>query len=268
MAIVILNGRPHDLAYEPSVQHGAKPTWRTPTEINGRMVHGVTINGYDYPPADPNCVLYLPGLPGYGSTVWNKTSQGATNDGAITGATWVRLPSGLWVLSFDGTDDVVSCGNDSSLNLTTGWTALMWALNTTVDGNDRGQFFKTGAYGLEWYSGVAYGYVYGTGGGAIGRSGAPAVWQNTWVFYAITYDGGTLSSGFKMYGNGIQFDSANNEFGVFTAAATSANNLKFGDWDAQANFAGKIAMPQMVSGVMATTQIANIYQQERHLFGV
>ena len=30
------------------------------------------------------------------------------NHGTITGATWVRLPSGLWVLSFDG-NDYISC---------------------------------------------------------------------------------------------------------------------------------------------------------------
>ena len=38
------------------------------------------------------------------------------NHGTIFGATWVRLSSGLWVLSFDGTDDKVVVSHHASLN--------------------------------------------------------------------------------------------------------------------------------------------------------
>ena len=127
MGQVVLNGVVHDLDYEPSVQHGAKPMWRTPIEINGRMVHGVNINGYDYPPCDSDCVLYLPGLPGYGSTIWDRSNQG--KHGTITGATWRRLPGGLRCLNHDG-DDYVTCGNISQLDATTNFTLRAWLIIT------------------------------------------------------------------------------------------------------------------------------------------
>lgn len=104
---VVLNGRPLDLDYYPSLEVGANPLRRTPVEINGKMVHGVNINGYDYPPADPNCALYLPGLPGQGSKIWNRAKGGSAGDGTVYGAKWVRQPSGIWALDFDGQDDYV-----------------------------------------------------------------------------------------------------------------------------------------------------------------
>uniref|UniRef100_A0A6M3KMJ4 Uncharacterized protein n=1 Tax=viral metagenome TaxID=1070528 RepID=A0A6M3KMJ4_9ZZZZ len=60
------------------------------------------------PPAPANSVLYLTGYPPLGSTIYDRSGQ--DNDGTITGATWVRLPSGLYGISYDGTDDLVDCG--------------------------------------------------------------------------------------------------------------------------------------------------------------
>src|SRR3990167_10553439 len=42
------------------------------------------------------------------------------NHGTITGATWKRLPSGVWVMSFDGTDDNILLPTVSALDPTTG----------------------------------------------------------------------------------------------------------------------------------------------------
>lgn len=64
-------------------------------------------------PPPLGCVLCLPGLPGGGSRIHDRSPYG--NHGTITGATWKRLPSGLWYLDFDGTDDYINCGTNSSL---------------------------------------------------------------------------------------------------------------------------------------------------------
>jgi len=53
-----------------------------------------------FSPPELGCVLYLSGLPNSGSKIHDRSPYG--NHGAITGATWQRLPSGLWCLSFDG----------------------------------------------------------------------------------------------------------------------------------------------------------------------
>ena len=54
-------------------------------------------------PPELGCVLSLSRFPGGGSKIHDRSPYG--NHGTITGATWVRLPSGLWCLSFDGSDD-------------------------------------------------------------------------------------------------------------------------------------------------------------------
>ena len=41
-------------------------------------------------------VLFLSGLPGSGNRIYDRSPYGRL--GVITGATWKRLPSGLWYL--------------------------------------------------------------------------------------------------------------------------------------------------------------------------
>ena len=62
------------------------------------------------------CVLCLPGLPGAGSKIYDRSPYG--NVGTIVGANWVRLPGGLWCLNFDGADDHVDFGTTPSLDIT------------------------------------------------------------------------------------------------------------------------------------------------------
>jgi hypothetical protein len=77
------------------------------------------------------CVLSLSELPGGGSKIYDRSPYG--NIGSITGAAWKRLPSGLWVLSFDGQDDYVDCGDNNSLEFTTGpFTLLAWIYPTLL----------------------------------------------------------------------------------------------------------------------------------------
>jgi len=70
-------------------------------------------NNLVFNPPILGCVLFLSGLPGSSSKIYDRSPYG--NHGTITGATWKRLPSGLWYLDYDGTDDYVNCGDDTSL---------------------------------------------------------------------------------------------------------------------------------------------------------
>ncbi len=84
-----------------------------------------------FQPPEPGCVLYMPGLPGGSNKLYDRSPYG--NIGTTTGATWKRLPSGLWYLSFDGTDDFVDCGNNESFNLTDVFTIELWIKLGAVD---------------------------------------------------------------------------------------------------------------------------------------
>jgi len=58
------------------------------------------------------------------------------NHGTITGAIWQQLPSGVWAIKCDGSDDVVSVADAPSLNFGTGdFTVMLWVrtLQLAVD---------------------------------------------------------------------------------------------------------------------------------------
>ena len=74
--------------------------------------------------APPGCVLYLPGIRGGGAKIFDRSAFG--NHGAITGPTWKRGPSGIWVLDYAAGTDHVNYGNPASLNLTKAITIEGW----------------------------------------------------------------------------------------------------------------------------------------------
>ena len=91
----------------------------------------VDIEDLIFSPPQLGCGLYLPGLPGGGSKIYDRSPYG--NHGAITGAVWKRLPSGLWYLDFDGTDDEIQVTEHASLKpATDSWTIKLW-FNTSVN---------------------------------------------------------------------------------------------------------------------------------------
>lgn len=58
------------------------------------------------------------------------------NNGVHTAITWVRLPSGLWVRSFDGATSVVDCGADPSLFNFSVVTVSAWSKAGELTGTD------------------------------------------------------------------------------------------------------------------------------------
>ena len=63
------------------------------------------------------------------------------NNGAMTDVTWVRLPSGLWVMGFNGTTSIVNCGVGASLANLTPMTLIEWINPTTTGEGNSGRLF-------------------------------------------------------------------------------------------------------------------------------
>ena len=83
-------------------------------------------------PTAPGVVLNMPFFEGSGLAPLDLSGKG--NHGTITGATWTKDEKGP-CLSFDGSDDWLNCGTDSSIafNTTDPFSLEIWANAKRVD---------------------------------------------------------------------------------------------------------------------------------------
>lgn len=222
-------------------------------------------NGSSTPPI--GCVLHLVGLPGGSNKIYDRSPYG--NIGSITGATWVRLPSGLWCLNFDGSDDYVNCGDGAGLDITEQLTMLVWLYRTGKASNQfiaaKGNGIRC-TYGLNWESvteKISFGLDMGFGFGIKGYTVVLAL--NTWHFVAATYDGKSADT----YSEG-RLDESNALSGVI-ASQSDANVIVgsgvetvWGDnW-----YQGYMALPRIYNRALSALEIQSSFNREKHLFGV
>jgi len=265
--IVTLNGRWLDLDYKPALQVNTKRDY-TPVEINGRMVHGVNINGYDYPPANPSSVLYTPGLPGQGSTIWDMSKEG--NDGTLVGATWVRLASGLWVVYFDGLDDSVDYGAGIGDAATEFWASTWFCLDTDfpsgshmnlwnkrLDGDNALWVTLNNANGqVVLYQRDSGNWKVTLGSGVGYASWTAGIWYNIFVSKSTT-------NGARLRVNGdVARTSAD------TTAVPNGGNIKAGEYGTGEDLTAKLALLQIGLTGLSSSEEVGFYQRERHLLGV
>jgi hypothetical protein len=226
------------------------------------------------PPDDSSCVLYLPGHPGVGTTITDFSGQG--NHGTITGATWVKLPSRLWVQSFNGLTNLITITDAPSFNITATLTVLTWVTSTDITAARQYILSKYNTTGnqREWaiikeqLNGkffVAFGDpVDGTLEGEQLSDSAYLV-NNIWNHLGFTFSSGTC----VLYANGQAVASTVITGAVPATLFNGTSNVKVGATGADASlWGGKIGLPRIFSSALTAPQIANIYQQERYLFGV
>jgi hypothetical protein len=211
-----------------------------------------------------NLVLFCPGLQGRGSTLIDR-SQSA-NHGTISGATWVRLPSGLWVLSFDGTNDYVDCGHNVIFDDLSESTFLAWVNLTAVassvniicsrDGNSKLRF---GVLGTNWGNALNINisgtdYIAGT------------AWTNLWSTWVLV--GATISEStntLKLYINGVEDYSKTDWTGTIPSMVGVSMLLGHaGGYKGK----GKEGLFTFYNRVLSATEILRIYTRQRRLLGV
>ena len=216
---------------------------------------------------DPTCILWLPGQEDYPSATIRDWS-GNGNHGTITGATWVRLRSGLWVLNFGG-DDYIDCGSNSSLNFTTSdFTLIQWMKITNVTA-DR-TLFNRGTYNVDgywWHFDNANRFlVFGTHqSGAVQRSNSTvgSISVNTWYHCAVTKIGTGVGS-VILYINAVADTPVQ---GNHVNPATSSDTPWIGAYQStDYRMVGNIGLPKAYSRGLSAPEIQNFFNQERHLF--
>jgi len=267
MSKVVLNGVPLECKVTPSLQISGSKVWSTPVRINGGMAHGITINNYEYPPCPTGTVLYFPGLPGQGATIWDRAG---TNNGAITGATWVRLPSGLWVLSFDGNDKVTITDN-AGIRVGTGdFTIGCWAYVNAIGAIQvfmaKGNDTSTEFYWLRKNATDVVNFFTQSAAGTSQVSSTATMAAAGW--YRII--GTRVTTTLTIYVNAVAATAT----GQTVRDVTGTRNLLLGVREADPpNFTGWLAGRQALSFLNPTTawtaaQVANDYAQTRSLLGV
>jgi len=225
---------------------------------------------------DSSCVLWLPGQDDpHSATLRDRSGKG--NNGTIYGATWTRLPSGLWVQLYDGLDDVTTVTNHASLNMGTGdFTLEVWA-KLDLDATTRVAIAKytepTGILGyyLQYrnVTGIIRLYM-NDATDAYYIDGTTDVRDGTWHHTVGVVDRDTAAN-CKVLVDGVD-DTA-------SRTGTLAN---VGDLDNTADltigrnsqvvlvfFKGYIALVRVYKGVaLSDAVLKSHYEQERHLFGV
>lgn len=268
---VVLNGRPHDLGIEPSVKVNTQQD-RPFVGLNGRVAGGVSVNGYSYPPAEPGCVLHFPGLPGQGSTIWDRSKEG--NDGTIAGATWVRLTSGLWGLYLDGIGDKVVIPNNSAMDFerTTPFTFLFWMkpTGTLSDGTIYCTLNEVvGGIGIRIkYEGVGTIVLRITDNHTVSDiSKTCGVYPDAWHRYGFTYDGNGNTNGLSVYRDGALQSTGGG--GNLTASTVTGRDHIIGmNIEGARALNAKLDILTIYAREFTAAQIKNGYLLQRHLFGI
>lgn len=217
-----------------------------------------------FKPPEIGCVLSLTGLPGGGSTIYDKSPYG--NMGTITGATWVRLPSGLWCLSFDGVDDWVNCGNKASLDITDKITIEAW-INPSSFASlakivDRDQAF---GFAVQTSGKIAFYYMHA--GGWSSLTSDKALSQSMWSYVVATQEADGSNTLIKLYDNG-ELDKSGTTTGRPTPQPTQDTAVGAYSVGNQQWFNGSIALARVHNRVLSALEIQNHFNREKHLFGV
>lgn len=218
-----------------------------------------------FSPPELGCVLYLPGPSGGGSKIHDRSPYG--NTGTITGATWKRLPSGLWVLSFDGTDDYVTCGTSPNLLITgdAARTGEAWIKLNTLGGAGGRNVLSYGVgttsnmvqFGIDSAGYLAL-YLY-----ANDHVSSTIVSLGDWHHIVFTL----VETTTKLYLDGNLVSTKTDHTTINTLA--DSVTFKVGcRYDTNWKFDGLIALLSFHRGALSALEIQNHFQREKHLFGV
>ena len=230
-----------------------------------------------YPP-HTNSVLWMPGQDDpQSATIRDRSGSG--NDGVINGATWTQTSKGLWYLDYDAIDDITTIAASASFEniFDGGGTAIAW-INPGSDGEtSAGVIFNIGALFNPWAISAADeagGFIkirlfYRWDGTSYDTKSTTAnIPINIWSHIAFTYDADSAGDAAILYFNGTS-SALTTSTSIGTRLSGSGEILYIGNVDAgDRTFDGGLALPQLVSSILAATKIAGIYNAQRHLFGV
>ena len=185
--------------------------------------------------------------PGNGTT-WHDLA--GSNNGTLTNGPTFNSANGGSIV-FDGSNDEVICGNDTSIQITEGTISAWFAAN---DGNTgyRGIIAKQDAWGLFVYNDILSTYDWGNSSRReTGTDVGNGAWNNAVMTFTETV--GSPSNNAKIYLNGNL---------VLTTTVKHSNNtitLQLGEANANQHLNGKIAQASVYNRVLSADQVLQNY---------
>ena len=206
-----------------------------------------------------------------GATPWYDLSH-YKNHGTITGATWVQLPSGLWVMDLDGSD-FVNIPDSDSMDIGTSDFTVLWWQNITSTAATQGLIDK-GAFAGEigWNTLIEGGtgrlYLW-MADDIVARhrvTSTPSVTAGIWQLMAVTVDrdvGGVIS--FNAVVQGEQAD----DLAAAPDSLANAFDATIGRRGAHGGyFTGMMALFRIYNYALTAGQVLQRYEKTRYLLGV
>jgi hypothetical protein len=160
-------------------------------------------------------------------------------------------------LVFDNaSDQVINCGNDSSLGITDQITMMVWVNRT--ESQDQGLFYKGGAsqngdYAIKLDTNDKPVTILND---AARHTATTALNASTWYLVSSTYDKDAGSNEIKSYLN----DAADGTSSYSTAITSSADNFQIGRYFSAAyDYTGELRDLRIYNRVLSLAEIGTIY---------
>jgi len=251
------------------------------------MSPSLAVKSYDKITLNAGVVLDLPGFEGSGGLIRDISQY--HNNGTITGATWTMLGSGLWVLSFDGTDDRIDLSSHiANFSALTDGMIEMWVNPTT--GAIRYSFSFSDASMATVYRDCVLAITDVSNSTRnwleviVGLTASRAIDAHTaintlmpgvWSHIVVRMDTTDATQKLRCYINGVEktltFDNGTAASTEWFSAVSNEDIMYFGryTYNTTSNvwFKGQKAL-QRIYSAPSVTLAANHFNSERTLFGV
>jgi len=208
-----------------------------------------------------------------------------SNHGTIYGATWTRLPSGLWVLTFGvpTADDHVVVADSPSLSFGNGTVDTGLFIKAWIKMTDATSFVivskgnvaasvREYSFGLTDTDKPTFALTDHTAGQTIYTIADSALTadQGSWIMLTATYDGSSSHTGLSLYRNDTLLAETSALAGTYVAMHNEIYDVEIGrQWnDGTVYDKGMIALLVMCNVGCSQVKVTQHYNQERHLFSV
>ena len=192
-------------------------------------------------------------------TTWRDISGNGNNGTLINGPTFNSDNNGSIV--FDGSDDVVNCGNSTIVQITQG-TISAWVKTTSPGSSYRGIITKQGNYGLFANNSILVAYDWGNSADrSTGVNIADGNWKN--VCMTFTTNTGSPSNNAIVYLNGASVLTTTIKLDVNTVQVQLGNG---GNANQQIN--GNIAQASIYNRALSAAEVSQNFNALRGRYGI